>query len=235
MAPSTATSNQNRRRPRTPESDPPDLRHRRAQMPNTSGPSSMSPAYVPGAVPPGVVPPGASPQAAANSSTAASAAPAPYVRRREDALLRAPSRRNQQHLHPELLNGAICQNDSTADTPTSRRLLLNQEYIKRGLTHKGTIYGLGSVQYKNDTPSVPVQVTLQRNLDVEMRLCSVETTVAEFKAEICGMKTEFKEEMSAARASMDMILQVLLSQGLQPRVFVPTASTTQPSQPQAQP
>ncbi|CAH8381762.1 unnamed protein product [Eruca vesicaria subsp. sativa] len=106
--------------------------------------------------------------------------------------------------------------------------------VLRGLTHKGTIYGLGSVQYKNDTSSVPVQVTLQRNLDMEMRLCGVETTVAEVKADICGLKTEFKEEMSAARASMDMILQVLLSQGLQPQVSVPTASTTQPSQPQAQ-
>ncbi|CAN8243376.1 unnamed protein product [Cochlearia groenlandica] len=36
-----------------------------------------------------------------------SATPAPYVRRREDALLHASARRNQQHLHPQKLKGAL--------------------------------------------------------------------------------------------------------------------------------
>ncbi|KAG2242846.1 hypothetical protein Bca52824_095311 [Brassica carinata] len=58
-------------------------------------------------VPPGVVPPGAVPHASVGSSSAVPAAPAPYVRRREDALLHAPSRRNQPHLHPDKINGAL--------------------------------------------------------------------------------------------------------------------------------
>ncbi|KAF2570247.1 hypothetical protein F2Q70_00004586 [Brassica cretica] len=47
------------------------------------------------------------PHASAGSSCAVPVAPAPYVRRREDALLRAPSRRNQPHLHPDKTNGAL--------------------------------------------------------------------------------------------------------------------------------
>ncbi|KAH0884215.1 hypothetical protein HID58_060311 [Brassica napus] len=58
-------------------------------------------------VPPGSVPSGAVPHASVGSSSAVPVAPAPYVRRREDALLRAPSRRNQPHLHPDKINGAL--------------------------------------------------------------------------------------------------------------------------------
>ncbi|KAF3543083.1 hypothetical protein DY000_02007398 [Brassica cretica] len=68
-----------------------------------SEPSAMTPSFAP----PGVVPPGAVPHASVGSSSAVPAAPAPYVRRREDALLRAPSRRNQPHLHPDKISGAL--------------------------------------------------------------------------------------------------------------------------------
>ncbi|KAH0865180.1 hypothetical protein HID58_082391 [Brassica napus] len=44
------------------------------------------------------------------------------------------------------------QTDSTAAS-NAKRYLLNQEYIKRGKTKKGTIYGFGSVQYKNSSAS----------------------------------------------------------------------------------
>ena len=42
-----------------------------------------------------------------SGSAAPPAAPPTYVRRTEDALLRAPSRRNQPHLHPDKPNGAL--------------------------------------------------------------------------------------------------------------------------------
>ena len=40
-------------------------------------------------------------------SSLGSAAPPTYVRRTEDALLRAPSRINQPHLNPDKPNGAL--------------------------------------------------------------------------------------------------------------------------------
>ncbi|KAF2537817.1 hypothetical protein F2Q68_00020591 [Brassica cretica] len=42
-------------------------------------------------------------------------------------------------------------------------------------TRKGTIYGLGSVQFKNICPSELVPATLKRSLDMEMRVCGLET------------------------------------------------------------
>ncbi|KAL0748140.1 hypothetical protein Bca101_030142 [Brassica carinata] len=78
------------------------MRQGRPQM-TLSDPSAMAPSFSP----PGVVPPGAVPHASVGSSSAVPVAPAPYVRRREDALLRAPSRRNQPHLHPDKTNGAL--------------------------------------------------------------------------------------------------------------------------------
>ncbi|KAL0645839.1 hypothetical protein Bca4012_044130 [Brassica carinata] len=361
------------------------MRQGRPQM-TLSEPSAMGPSFAP----PGAVPPGAVPHASVVSSSAVPVAPAPYVRRREDALLRAPSRRNQPHLHPDKINGALwfgidpevhvfiratwqgnywgswaswnfvppekkdqwwhafinrrdnrrpsymsdahwatmvekysteqakrksakaarshksapvgkkmhkhgagprcflniaykmmvdegldeptsytalarkahtgkdgsfldertkelvleveeaveemlqdgsplgdSQTDSTAAS-NSKRYLLNQEYIKRGKTKKGTIYGLGSVQYKNSSPSVPIPVSLQRHLDVDMRMSGFETTISEVKTEINALKTEVTGGMSASQATLNIILQTLQSQASTP------ASTAQPSQPQAQ-
>ncbi|XP_013639346.1 PREDICTED: uncharacterized protein LOC106344530 [Brassica oleracea var. oleracea] len=133
------------------------------------------------------------------------------------------------------------QTDSTAAS-NSKRYLLNQEYIKRGKTKKGTVYGLGSVQYKNSSASVPIPVSLKRNLDVDMRMSGFETTISEVKEDIAGVKEDFsalkteinafKTEvtggMSASQATLNIILQTLKSQASTP------ASTAQPFQPQAQ-
>ncbi|KAH0939106.1 LOW QUALITY PROTEIN: hypothetical protein HID58_006567, partial [Brassica napus] len=129
------------------------------------------------------------------------------------------------------------QTDSTAAS-NAKRYLLNQEYIKRGKTKKGTIYGLGSVQYKNSSPSVPIPVSLQRNLDVDMRMSGFETTISEFKEEIAGVKEDFsalKAEIYAFKTKVTGGIQATLNtilQTLQSQAFTP-ASTAQPSQPQA--
>uniref|UniRef100_A0A0D3DS24 Transposase, Ptta/En/Spm, plant n=1 Tax=Brassica oleracea var. oleracea TaxID=109376 RepID=A0A0D3DS24_BRAOL len=143
-----------------------------------------------------------------------------------------------------LQDGSPLGDSQTGSTAASnaKRYLLNQEYIKRGKTKKGTIYGLGSVQYKNSSPSVPIPVSLQRNLDVDMRMSGFETTISEVKEDIAGVKEDFsalKAEinafktqvtggMSASQATLNIILQTLQSQASTP------ASTAQPSQPQAQ-
>ncbi|KAG2286217.1 hypothetical protein Bca52824_045821 [Brassica carinata] len=416
MAPSTGIPNESRRRPRSTGLQLPDMRQGRPQL-TLSEPSAMAPSFSP----PMSVPPGAVPHASAGSS----------IRKREDALLRAPSRRNQPHLHPDKINGAlwfgidpevhafiratwqetigvvgklelrstrrrisggiqhyywedqfhdeiylkwkkqtqvtVCgrisqkrrdnrqptymsdahwatmvekysteqakkksakaaksrksapvgkkmhkhgagprcflniqynmmvdegldeppsytalarkthtgkdgsflderttelvleveeaveemlqdgsphgdsQTDSTAAS-NAKRYLLNQEYIKRGKTKKGTIYGLGSAQYKNSSPSVPIPVSLKHNLDVDMRMSGFETTISEVKEDIVGVKEDFtalkteinafKTEvtggMSASQATLNIILQTLQSQAST------SASTAQPFQPQAQ-
>ncbi|KAG2304470.1 hypothetical protein Bca52824_033121 [Brassica carinata] len=61
------------------------------------------------------------------------------------------------------------------------------------LTKKGTIYGLGSVQYKNTSPPMPIPVSLQHNLDVEMRMTGFETTISEVKEDISALKTQLTE------------------------------------------
>ncbi|KAG2292806.1 hypothetical protein Bca52824_039475 [Brassica carinata] len=122
------------------------------------------------------------------------------------------------------------QTDSTAASNV-KRYLLNQEYIKRGKTKKGTIYGLGSVQYKNSSASVLIHVSLKRNLDVDMRMSGFETTISEVKEDIAGrsMLSRLKSRgMSASQATLNIILQTVQSQASTP------ASTAQPFQPQPQ-
>ncbi|KAL0826146.1 hypothetical protein Bca101_049823 [Brassica carinata] len=147
--------------------------------------------------------------------------------------------------HTEMLQDGSplgdCQTDSTAAS-NAKRYLLNQEYIKRGKTKKGTVYGLGSVQYKNSSASVPIPVSLKRNLDVDMRMSGFETTISEVKEDIAGVKEDFsalkteinafKTEvtggMSASQPTLNIILQTLQSQAST------NASTAQPFQLQAQ-
>ena len=96
-------------------------------------------------------------------------------------------------------------------------------FLQRGKTKKGIVYGLGSVQYKNISASVPIPVSLKRNLDVDMRMSGFETTISEVKEDIAGVKEDFsalKAEinafktqvtggMSASQATLNIILQTL--------------------------
>ena len=77
--------------------------------------------------------------------------------------------------------------------------------LQRGKTKKGTIYGLGSVQYKNNSASVPIPVSLKRNLDVDMRMSGFETTISEVKEDIAGVKEDFtalKTEINAFKTEV---------------------------------
>ena len=78
-------------------------------------------------------------------------------------------------------------------------------FLQRGKTKKGTIYGLGSVQYKNNSASVPIPVSLKRNLDVDMRMSGFETTISEVKEDIAGVKEDFsalKAEINAFKTEV---------------------------------
>ncbi|KAH0884188.1 hypothetical protein HID58_060284 [Brassica napus] len=129
------------------------------------------------------------------------------------------------------------QTDSTAAS-NAKCYLLNQEYIKRGKTKKGTVYGLGSVQYKNSSASVPIPVSLKRNLDVDMRMSDFETTISEVKEDIAGVKEDFsalKTEINAFKTEVagEGGGGMLFCKTLQSQASTP-ASTAQPFQPQAQ-
>ncbi|KAG2282721.1 hypothetical protein Bca52824_053941 [Brassica carinata] len=125
-----------------------------------------------------------------------------------------------------LQDGSPLDDSQTYSTAASNAkcYLLNQEYIKRGKTKKGTIYGLGSVQYKNSSPSVPIPVSLQCNLDVDMRMSGFETTIPEVKEDIAGVKEDF----SALKAEINAFKTEVTGGSSTP------ASTAQPFQPQAQ-
>ncbi|WZY93085.1 hypothetical protein YC2023_065414 [Brassica napus] len=129
------------------------------------------------------------------------------------------------------------QTCSTAATENSKRLLLNQEYIKRGKTRKGTIYGLGSVQFNNKHPSESVPASLNRNIGLETRVCGLETITQEIKSDfqtlksdVQAIKTDFNQGMAKTQSSLDTILQFL-----QPQASNHAASTAQPTQSQAPP
>ncbi|CAN7099024.1 unnamed protein product [Brassica rapa subsp. narinosa] len=104
------------------------------------------------------------------------------------------------------------QTDSTAATSTSKRLLLNEKYIKRGQTRRGTIYGLGNLQYKNKCPSESVPASLKRGINMEMRVSGLETLTQEIKSDVNALKTDFNEGTAQTQSTLNMILQLLQPQ-----------------------
>ncbi|KAF2574977.1 hypothetical protein F2Q70_00002220 [Brassica cretica] len=101
MSHTPANATNDRLRPRAPSLNLHDVRNVRPQMRTASMPPGTTTAYAQPTRPPGVV----------GSSTSSVAPPPPppppYERRTEEALLRAPSRINQPHLHPDKINGAF--------------------------------------------------------------------------------------------------------------------------------
>ncbi|KAH0904339.1 LOW QUALITY PROTEIN: hypothetical protein HID58_043842 [Brassica napus] len=125
------------------------------------------------------------------------------------------------------------QTESTAATRTSKCLLLNEEYIKRGQTRMGTIYGLGNLQYKNKRPSESVPAALNREINMETRVSGLETLTQEIKSDVHALKTGFNEGTARTQSTLNMILQLL-----QPQAFAAQASQSQhhsPSHSAAQP
>ncbi|XP_022561458.1 uncharacterized protein LOC106366432 [Brassica napus] len=98
------------------------------------------------------------------------------------------------------------QTESTAATKTSKRLLLNEEYIKRGQTRKGTIYGLGNLQYKNKRPSESVPAALNREINMETQVSGLETLTQEIKSDVHALKTDFNEGTTRTQSTLNMIL-----------------------------
>ncbi|CAN6851087.1 unnamed protein product, partial [Brassica oleracea] len=75
-----------------------------------------------------------------------------------------------------------------------------------------------------------LSLSLKRILDMEMRMTGLETTTDAVKVDLLALKADFKEEITATRSTLNMILQALHSQ-----VSLHAASVTPTTQPQAQP
>ncbi|KAG7557059.1 hypothetical protein ISN44_As11g030590 [Arabidopsis suecica] len=108
---------------------------------------------------------------------------------------------------------------------------------------------ISSVQYRDFNPSETVSASLQHNLDMDMRIScleknsetvniNVETLKAgmtTLKDDIVALKSEFKDEMAATRASLQVILQALGVNSATPQQvnhtqpYVPTEMSPNPT------
>uniref|UniRef100_M4ER15 Uncharacterized protein n=1 Tax=Brassica campestris TaxID=3711 RepID=M4ER15_BRACM len=82
----------------------------------------------------------------------------------------------------------------------------------RGQTRRGTIYGLGNLQYKNKCPSESVPASLKRGINMEMRVSGLETLTQEIKSDVNALKTDFNEGTAQTQSTLNMILQLLQPQ-----------------------
>ncbi|KAL0730082.1 hypothetical protein Bca4012_026175 [Brassica carinata] len=130
---------------------------------------------------------------------------------------------------------------STASTAPSRRFLLDQEFLKRAMTSKGRIYGIGSVKFRDYEPPQSVPASLKRSLDMDLRVSGIEknaedvqttvellkTDMTTLKGDFLAFKTELQQEMAATRSSLNVILQALGALGaVSPQVNQPENAST---------
>ncbi|KAH0898885.1 hypothetical protein HID58_048453 [Brassica napus] len=195
------------------------VRNVRPQMRTASMPPGMTTTSAQPTRPPGVV-------GSSTSSVAPSPPPPTYERRIEEALLRAPSRINQPHLHPDKINGALWIGVDPEVHELIKAIWQGNYWGPwkswSGETRRGTIYGLGNLQYKNKRPSESVPTVLKRDIDIEMRVSGLEGLTQEIKSDVHALKTDFNEGTARTQSTLNMILQLLQ----------PQASNSQPSQSQ---
>ncbi|WZY69508.1 hypothetical protein YC2023_001748 [Brassica napus] len=168
---------------------------------------AASPPMPPGATGPAVyhagsppMPPGAT--GAAPNHAASSSRSNSYPQMTLNAMLNSPARLSQPHLHPDKPNGALCK--------------------------RGYVYGLGSEQFREHAPSSRVPNGIARNLDLEMRVGGLETTLQSVTSDVAGVKqdvSDMRQDFAATRKAINQLLQTLRP---------PQAPTGQTSDHQAQ-
>ncbi|XP_010478935.1 PREDICTED: uncharacterized protein LOC104757848 [Camelina sativa] len=100
----------------------------------------------------------------------------------------------------------------TATSAILSRVLLNKEYLKRGQSKTGYVYGIGSVQYREINPSEKVAASISRNLDMEMRISSLETNFKTLNTNVADLNTNMGTvmgELAASRQALNLIMQSL--------------------------
>ncbi|KAH0885221.1 LOW QUALITY PROTEIN: hypothetical protein HID58_061317, partial [Brassica napus] len=131
---------------------------------------------------------------------------------------------------------------SASSTPS--RLKLNKAYLKLVLVltvfpflsqnaKGGHVYGLGSAQYREYASSSRVPNGLARNLELEMRVGGLETSLQSVTADVTEVKqnvSEMKQDLAATRDAINQLLQTLRPQQAPTgqNSAQPQAPTTQP-------
>ncbi|CAH2047788.1 unnamed protein product, partial [Thlaspi arvense] len=110
------------------------------------------------------------------------------------------------------------QGTSTAATsaiPT--RILLNEEFLKRSKTKRGRVYGIGSVQLRDFTPTETVHESHTHTVDIDMRISGLEanskavnSNVETLKEDVLAMRGEFKDELATVKNEMVAVLNAFL-------------------------
>ncbi|KAH0894916.1 hypothetical protein HID58_057345, partial [Brassica napus] len=101
------------------------------------------------------------------------------------------------------------------------------------LGKRGHVYGLGSTQYREQAPSLRVPNGLARNLELEMRVGGLETSLQSVRQDMAEVKqdvSEMKQDFASTRDSINQLLQTLRPQQAhtEQTYAQPQAPTTQP-------
>ncbi|KAL0643189.1 hypothetical protein Bca4012_041479 [Brassica carinata] len=120
---------------------------------------------------------------------------------------------------------------SASSTPS--RLKLNKAYLKNAKGKRGHVYGLGSAQYREQAPSSRVPNGLARNLELEMRVGGLKTSLQRVRQDVAEVKqdvSEMKQDFPSTRDAINQLLQTLRPQQAptEQAYAQPQAPTTQP-------
>ena len=107
-------------------------------------------------------------------------------------------------------------------------------YVQQNAKGKrGHVYGLGSAQYRDKSPSSRVPNGLAHNLELEMRVGGLETSLQSVRQDVAEVKqdvSEMKRDFASTRDAMNQLLQTLRPQQAptEQAYAQPQAPTTQP-------
>ncbi|KAL0735153.1 hypothetical protein Bca4012_011363 [Brassica carinata] len=123
--------------------------------------------------------------------------------------------------------------ESPSESSTPSHLKLNKAHLKNAKDKRGHVYGFGSAQYREHAPSSRVSNGLARNLEMEMRVGGLETSLQSVRQDVAEVKqdvSEMKQDFTSKRDAINQLLQTLRPQQ------APTAQTSaQPQAPTTQP
>ncbi|WZZ27212.1 hypothetical protein YC2023_010613 [Brassica napus] len=99
-------------------------------------------------------------------------------------------------------------------------------FLKNAKGKRGHVYGLGSAQYGEQAPSSSVPNGLAHNLELEMRVGGLETSLQSVRQDV----SEVKQDFASTRDAINQLLQTLRPQRAptEQTFAQPQAPTTQP-------
>uniref|UniRef100_M4EWG6 Uncharacterized protein n=1 Tax=Brassica campestris TaxID=3711 RepID=M4EWG6_BRACM len=143
---------------------------------------------------------------------------------------RAEEQVTQAEMEATQLSNTEGSPGSPSASSAPSRLMLNKAYLK---SKRGYVYGLGSEQYREHAPSTRIPNGLARNLELEMRVGGLETSLQRVTADVAGVKqdvSDMRQDFASTREAINQLLQTLRP----PQA--PTGQTSdQPQAPTAQP